>query len=275
MEINMIRLNDYLDRLSIIKVLSFFLLLMLIFTLIPMIFNVDLGSLFFKFLIYLIMLIFFVFKFKKMDLREKSENSFLIALKNDFRSLFKVSDIYSISFIVIANILFVCAIYFVLKYFSYLSIISFDSPLFGDFSSIGITVSLLYFLTIVILSPIIEEILFRGIFLRRFNRGLNNLTLAILITSTLFGLCHNFGGILGAILFGICVSILYIKSRNILVPIFAHFLNNFISFLLALSGVEGLIQGNLFVIILIIILAFVSNMVLFKAIINEWPREME
>lgn len=275
MEINMIRLNDYLDGLSIIKVLSFFLLLILIFTLIPMIIGIGFGSLFFKFLIYLIMLIFFVYKFKKMDLRGESEDSFLMALKNDFNSLFEVAGVYNISFIVIANILFVAAIYFVLQYLSSLSLISFDSPLFGDFSSISIGILVLYFLTIVILSPIIEEILFRGIFLGRFNKALNNISLAILLSSILFGICHNFGGILGAILFGICVSILYIKSKNILVPIFAHFLNNLISFLIALSGVECHIQGNLFVIILIIILAFVSNIVLFKAIINEWPSGME
>ena len=274
MEINMIRLNDYLDGLSIIKVLSFFLFLMLIFTLIPMIFSIDLGSLFFKFLIYIIMLLFFFYKFKKMDLGEKSEDSFLFALKNDFNSLFEVSGIYNISFIVIANILFVSAIYFVLKYFSNLSLISFDSPLFGDFSSISISVLILYFLTIVILSPIIEEVLFRGIFLRRFNKALNNISLAILLSSLLFGICHNFGGILGAILFGICVSILYIKSKNILVPIFAHFLNNILSFLLALSGAEHFIQGNFIAVILIIVLAVVSNFVLFKAILNEWPKNM-
>ncbi|MDO5820033.1 MAG: CPBP family intramembrane metalloprotease [Methanobrevibacter sp.] len=210
-----------------------------------------------------------------MDLRGESEDSFLMALKNDFNSLFEVAGVYNISFIVIANILFVAAIYFVLQYLSSLSLISFDSPLFGDFSSISIGILVLYFLTIVILSPIIEEILFRGMFLRRFNKALNNISLAILLSSILFGICHNFGGILGAILFGICVSILYIKSKNILVPIFAHFLNNLISFLIALSGVECHIQGNLFVIILIIILAFVSNIVLFKAIINEWPSGME
>ena len=161
-----------------------------------------------------------------------------------------------------------------MKYLSYLSIIGFNSPLFGDFGTLGISILALYFLTIVVLSPIIEELLFRGIFLRRFNKELN-VTLAILVTSVLFGLCHNFGGILGAILFGICVAILYIKSKNILVPIFAHFLNNLLSFLLALSGIEYLIQSNSIIILLIIVLAIVSNFVLFKAIFSEWPKEME
>lgn len=267
----MIRLNDFLDRLSIIKVLSFFLLIILVLTLIPMVLKLHLGNLFFKFILYGIMLLFFAYELNKINL---DEISFKDALRHEYDSIFKVSDIYHISFIVIANILFVSAVYFILRYLSNLSIISFNSPLFGDFRTLAISTVALYFLTVVMLSPIIEELLFRGLFLRRFNKELN-LTLAILVSSVLFGVCHNFGGILGAILFGICVSILYIKSKNILVPIFAHFLNNLLSFLLALSGIEYLIQSNLEVIILIIILAIVSNFVLFKAILSEWPNEME
>ena len=271
----MIRFNDYLDRLSLIKVLSFFLLVMLVLSLGSMVFNFSLGSLVFKFILYLIMLLFFIHKFHQIDLKENSDDSFLVSLRNEFNSIFEVSDIKSITFIVIANILFVSTVYFILKYLAALSVISFGSPLFGDFSSLSAEFLFLYFITVVILSPIIEELLFRGIFLRVFNKELNNLTLAIMITSILFGLCHGFGGILGAILFGICVSILYIKSRNILVPIFAHFLNNFISFIIALSGIEYFIQGNLIVIVLIVILAIASNFILFKAILKEWPTKME
>lgn len=270
-ELNMIRLNDFLDKLSIIKVLSFFLLIILVFTLIPMVFKIHLGSLFFKFILYGIMLLFFAYELNKIDF---DEISFKAALRKEYDSIFKVSDICHISFIVIANILFVSAVYFILRYLSHLSIIHFNSPLFGDFRALGIAILVLYLFTVVILSPIIEELLFRGLFLRRFNKELN-VTSAILISSVLFGICHNFGGILGAILFGICVSILYIKSKNILEPIFAHFLNNLLSFLLALSGVEYLIKSNLIIIFLIIILAIVSNFVLFKAIFSEWPESME
>ena len=275
MGIDMIRFNDYLDRLSIIKVLSFFLLIMLVLTLGSMVFNFYLGNLFFKFILYTVMLLFFIYKFHQIDLNENSDDSFLVSLRNECNSVFEVSNIQSISFIVVANILFVSTVYFILRYLARLSIISFDSPLFGDFSSLSAEILLLYFITVVILSPIIEELLFRGIFLRRFNKELDNVTLAILISSILFGLCHGFGGILGAILFGICVSILYIKSGNILVPIFAHFFNNVISFIIALTGIEYFIQGNLIVIVLIVILAIVSNFVLFRAILKDWPAEME
>lgn len=273
----MINLTDYLDRLSIVKVLSFFLLVMLIFTLIPMLLGLNLGNLIFKLFIYGIMLVFFIYKFHKVGLKEFEfkEFSFSDAFKNDFNALFKISKFHHILFIVVANILFVSSIYFFLTYLDGISLIQFTSPLFGDFSSSNVETIFIYFLAVVVLSPIIEEFLFRGIFLRRFNIVLNNLTLSILISSILFGICHNFGGILGAILFGICVSILYIKSRNILVPVFAHFLNNLISFLLALSGIEHFIHGNLIVILLIIVLAISSNLVLFKAVFEEWPDKME
>ena len=273
----MINLTDYLDRLSIIKVLSFFLLIMLIFTLIPMILDFNFGNLIFKLVLYGIMLVFFIYKFHKVDLKEfkLKEFSFLDAFKNDFNSLFKICKFHHILFIVAANILFVSTVYFFLTYLDDLSMIKFTAPLFGNFSGSGIDVIFIYFLSVVILSPIIEELIFRGIFLRRFDKALNDLTLAILVSSVLFGICHSFGGILGAILFGICVSILFVKSGNILVPIFAHFLNNIISFLLALSGIESFILGNSIFVILIIILAIVSNFVLLRAIIKEWPRSFK
>ena len=78
----MIRFNDYLDKLSIIKVLSFFLLVMLVLTLGSMVFNFYLGGgLFFKFILYTIMLLFFIYKFHQIDLNENSDDSFLVSLK--------------------------------------------------------------------------------------------------------------------------------------------------------------------------------------------------
>ena len=122
----------------------------LVLTLIPMIFNIHLGNLFFKFILYGIMLLFFAYELNKIDF---DEISFKTALRNEFDSIFEVSDIYHISFIVIANILFVSAIYFLLKYLAGLSILQFDAPLYGDFTYLSGSVMALYFISIVILSP--------------------------------------------------------------------------------------------------------------------------
>ncbi|WP_297980053.1 CPBP family intramembrane glutamic endopeptidase [uncultured Methanobrevibacter sp.] len=268
----MVNLNDYLDNLSLVKVLSFFLLLILVLTLIPLLFNFSLGSLIFKLSLYGIMLLFFIYKFNSISFGDGQ--SFFKSLKSQYESIFKVSKFYQILFIVLANIFFVTMIYFILRYFSSLGFLQFDSSLFGDFTSSSPLTVIVYFVAIVVLSPIVEELLFRGIFLRRFNKEFNNLNLAIILSSVLFGICHGFGGILGAILFGICVSILYVKSNNILVPIFAHFLNNLISFLLALFGLEYLFFNSISVIV-IFILAILTNLVLFRAIFKEWPSSFD
>ncbi len=68
----MIRLNDYLDKLSIIKVLSFFILIILVLTLIPMIFNFNLGNLTFKSILYGSMLLFFIYRNCKHSIRQCS-----------------------------------------------------------------------------------------------------------------------------------------------------------------------------------------------------------
>lgn len=39
---------------------------------------------------------------------------------------------------------------------------------------------------------------------------------------------HNFGGIISAIIFGVSMSILYVKTNNSFVPILAHMCNNFV-----------------------------------------------
>ena len=61
-----------------------------------MIFNFYLGNLFFKFILYGIMTLFFAYELNKLDFEEIS---FKVALRNEFDSIFKVSDIYHISFI--------------------------------------------------------------------------------------------------------------------------------------------------------------------------------
>ncbi|MCQ2737308.1 MAG: CPBP family intramembrane metalloprotease [archaeon] len=129
---------------------------------------------------------------------------------------------------------------------------------------------LMYFLAVVILSPIVEELLFRGIILRKLNTDYNfSIPFAILISSLLFGLCHSFGGILSAFVFGICMSVLYLKTKNILVPILAHTLNNLISFILAFTRIEYFILSNGIIVIIVLILFVITNFILFKHIFNE------
>lgn len=83
----------------------------------------------------------------------------------------------------------------------------------------------------VILGPIVEEILFRGILFNRLNIKLP-MTIAILLSSLLFSLLHPNAAILSSFIFGITMCIIYLLTENILVPITIHMLNNFISMIM-------------------------------------------
>ena len=82
-------------------------------------------------------------------------------------------------------------------------------------------------LTGVIVAPIVEEFLFRGVILQRFAVRWGT-TVGILVSSFIFGVFH--ADLLGAFVFGIFMSLLYINTRTLLVPIACHMLNNALAF---------------------------------------------
>ena len=59
-----------------------------------------------------------------------------------------------------------------------------------------------------------------------------------LVSSFLFGIGHEFGGMISAFLFGICMCILYLKTDNILIPITVHFINNLVVTLLESTHID-------------------------------------
>lgn len=80
-------------------------------------------------------------------------------------------------------------------------------------------------LNVSIIGPIVEEIMFRGIILNRLSKrwGFN---VGIIISSLLFGIQHLEMAIIGAFLWGIVMSLLYLKTNNIMIPITLHIINN-------------------------------------------------
>lgn len=99
------------------------------------------------------------------------------------------------------------------------------------------------FITVCILAPIIEEILFRGILLRGLlQKGISPI-LAIVLTSFLFGLAHlNPWQFLGAGFLGSIFGFVYYRTQSLWLPIFLHALNNLISFTFMLK--LGTMEGN-------------------------------
>lgn len=92
------------------------------------------------------------------------------------------------------------------------------------------------FLTVCILAPIIEEILFRGILLRGLLQNGTSPIIAISLSAILFGLAHlNPWQFLGAGLLGAVFGFVYFRTKSLWLCIFLHALNNSVSFIMMLK----------------------------------------
>jgi membrane protease YdiL (CAAX protease family) len=89
-------------------------------------------------------------------------------------------------------------------------------------------------LSTIALAPLIEEVLFRGFLLNRWATkwGIRK---AILPAAVVFGAMH-IDGIIGASIFGVCMSLLYLKTRALWAPMTAHALNNLVATALGFLG---------------------------------------
>ncbi len=87
----------------------------------------------------------------------------------------------------------------------------------------------------VILAPILEEVLFRGIILKGLiNNGTQPIT-AIIISAVIFGVVHfNPWQFAGALLLGLVLGLVYYRTNSLLVPILLHAFNNLTSALMIL-----------------------------------------
>ena len=91
-------------------------------------------------------------------------------------------------------------------------------------------------------APVVEEFVFRGLLLTRWSRKWG-ITRGILASSLLFGLAH--GNLLGMVFFAIVMSILYIETQSLVVPMCAHALNNGIAWLLGLQDTLSSSPGSM------------------------------
>jgi uncharacterized protein len=86
--------------------------------------------------------------------------------------------------------------------------------------------------SVVVVAPITEEFIFRGVLLHRW--GVKwGIRPAIVMTSILFGMLHS--NLIGLFVFGVVMALLYLSTRSLLVPMVAHALNNAIA-----SGIDFL-----------------------------------
>lgn len=97
-------------------------------------------------------------------------------------------------------------------------------------------------LSVVVVAPIYEEIIFRGILLKGMTKKINP-TIALVISALFFALVHmNIPQGVNAFLLGLVIGFIYLRTGSIYLSIFAHFVNNFMA--LTLSSMFTLIGGK-------------------------------
>ncbi|WP_342573367.1 type II CAAX endopeptidase family protein [Solibacillus sp. FSL K6-1781] len=95
----------------------------------------------------------------------------------------------------------------------------------------SLLVYVLFFINICILAPIYEEMLFRGILLRRFTLRWSTQK-SIIISSLIFGVIHlNPINVVFAFALGCVLGYAYLKTKNIVIPMLLHSFNNFLAYL--------------------------------------------
>ena len=212
-------------------------------------------------LIYVFVIAYFVFKLR---------NSFS-SLKNDILDVFSKDSIRSILLVVVLNIFMSYGILYLSNYI----ITTFPALNFlvkFPLSSVYLNNSLnLAFgvIAIIVISPICEELIFRGVMLNRLKLFVPT-KFAILITSLLFASLHTFGSITSAFIFAMCMAILYLKTDNIFVPIFAHFLNNLLAEGMLFADSQNLLFTSLPLIYTFSILSVISFAIILISILSEW-----
>lgn len=242
-------LDDSLKKITILEVLIIIIALIGIFLLLNLF-----GFSITKDWVYVGIIFYFIYRLR----------FFADDFRHDLRNIFSKISPKSLLIIVLVNVFFSYG----MLYFSHflLSVPGFKETIFAPlFSLAGIA----GVFSTVIISPISEELLFRGIFFNRV-KILVPTSFAILISSILFGALHSYGSVISAFVFGVCMCIIYLKTQNILTCIFAHFLNNLIAEFLVHIDTGNLIFTNIFVIALFSILAIVSLYLLAISIHNEW-----
>ena len=92
------------------------------------------------------------------------------------------------------------------------------------------------FISIILVSlivPICDEVFFRGFLINGLERKFN-LKISLLISSGIFSIFHiHIGSLFPTFILGICLGLLYIKSKSIYPSIFIHSIHNFLAVIIS------------------------------------------
>lgn len=94
---------------------------------------------------------------------------------------------------------------------------------------ISMPLSLVLALAAIVLMASLEEVLFRGALITRFEEQFNHKWIAVLASAVLFGLAHSYQGLLGvsmAFAFGLLAGYIFVTCRSLWPTIVGHVLIN-------------------------------------------------
>ncbi len=236
--------NDKLKKITLKELLSLIIILFVIQYFINALNIIHIDS----FWIYIFIIFYFIFKLRAE----------IFSVKDDMLEAFSPDILKTVLAVVILNIFFSYGMLYLSN-----SILDFvpSVNLFNSF----LTGSLI---ATIFISPISEELIFRGVFLNRLQLAVP-VVFAVLISSLLFAALHNFGSIFSAFIFGVCIAILYLKTDNIFVPILAHFLNNLFAEIIVVMDPNKILFTNISVVLVMSILAIVSFVIILIFIIGN------
>ena len=236
--------NDKLKKITLKELLSLIIILFVIQYLINALNIVHIDS----FWIYIFIIFYFIFKLRAE----------IFSINDDIPEAFSPDILKTVLAVLILNIFFSYGMLYLSN-----SILDFvpSVNLFNSF----LTGSLI---ATIFISPISEELIFRGVFLNRLQLAVP-VVFAVLISSLLFAALHSFGSIFSAFIFGVCIAILYLKTDNIFVPIFAHFLNNLFAEIIVVMDPNKILFTNISVVLVMSILAIVSFVIILIFIIGN------
>ena len=100
-----------------------------------------------------------------------------------------------------------------------------------------LSLRVLIFITAVVIAPVVEEMLFRGLFQSMIRGLIGRAWVAIILTSVLFALLHPWTHWPALFVLAMCMGYSYEKSGSLLRPIFIHSFFNAASIISVLYGV--------------------------------------
>ncbi|MFN2424626.1 MAG: lysostaphin resistance A-like protein [Cryomorphaceae bacterium] len=172
-----------------------------------------------------------------------------------------------------------------IHYFTEFTEVDYLDPL--DFSGVPIPYFVTHGINVIILIPVIEELVFRGIMLDNLLKRNYNAILAIVISSFFFALIHikpldvlnSIPSASGAFLFGIVAGLIYQKTRNLHLVILMHCTANLYSFIFSdiyFSEYWNLIiRFNLWLYLILVLATIVLSILMIKIVLSTYLKGLK